>query len=89
MLNDSEGKIGFRQVFLIGYFLLLGERLETNGKTSSEVGWRGGRPEGRAERPARRAVGSRVLVHGVLDQVSQGLAHAVWLFTKPGNHFLW
>ncbi|MBW6474711.1 MAG: hypothetical protein K0B14_16405 [Anaerolineaceae bacterium] len=46
------------------------ERIETNGTTSSEVGWRGGRPEGRAERPARRAVGSRVLVHGVLDQVS-------------------
>ena len=69
-------------------FFSLVERIETNGTTSSEVGWRGGRPEGRAERPARRAVGSRVLVHGVLDQVSQGLAHTVWLFTKPGDHFL-
>ena len=61
-------------------FFSLVERIETNGTTSSEVGWRGGRPEGRAERSARRAVGSRVLVHGVLDQVSQGLAHGARLF---------
>lgn len=79
MLNDSEGKKGFRQVFLIVYFFSRVERIETNGTTSSEVGWRGGRPEGRAERPARRAVGSRVLVHGVLDQFSYYFAHGSWL----------
>ena len=57
----------------------LRKRIETNGTTSSEVGWRGGRPEGQAERPARRAVGSRVLVHGVLDQFSYYFAHGSWL----------